>query len=272
MHHRFIFILSLFFLTWSCRQVSEQQTDRRPSPTASFQSVFDEYGLEGCFVLADKSGSIRTYHNQSRADTGFIPASTFKIPNSVIALAEGVVKDTAQVFPWDGKERAFASWNQDQTLVTAFRRSAAWVYSVFASQIETGTYQQYLNDFNYGNQDLSGPPTTFWLEGPFRISANQQVDFLHRFYHHDLGVDKEQIELVKYLMLLEEKEGVKWYGKTGAGKQENGQWILWLVGFVEKGDDVFFYALNFDTDDFTQYHRKRYDIVEKILQKEGIWP
>jgi len=36
-----------------------------------------------------------------------LPASTFKIPNTLIALEEGVIKSDSEVIKWDGVLREF---------------------------------------------------------------------------------------------------------------------------------------------------------------------
>jgi beta-lactamase class D len=54
--------------------------------------------------------------NPERATQRMSPASTFKIPHSLMALDAGVLKDEFQLFRWDGVERSFSGHNQDQNL------------------------------------------------------------------------------------------------------------------------------------------------------------
>ena len=56
----------------------------------NFKPQFDKYGVPGCFVLFDQSGNNYIRYNSGLCDSGYIPASTFKIPNSLIALDEGL--------------------------------------------------------------------------------------------------------------------------------------------------------------------------------------
>ncbi|MGH8726961.1 MAG: penicillin-binding transpeptidase domain-containing protein [Burkholderiales bacterium] len=46
--------------------------------------------VEGAFVLFDPQTGRTVRHNAERARTRFLPASTFKIPNTLIALETGV--------------------------------------------------------------------------------------------------------------------------------------------------------------------------------------
>ena len=222
-----------------------------------FKSHFDKYGVKGCFVL----------YNQDLCDSGYIPASTFKIPNSIIALEEGIIRDTNQIIKWNGYEWPNKPWNQDQTLRTAIKYSCVWVYMEFAEKIGIDKYYDYVKSFGYGNKNLDGPPTRFWLAGSFRISANQQIDFLRKFYNYDLPVSKRSVDMVKQLIVIEQTGSYKWSGKTGGGILPDSDYIMWLVGYVEKGDKPYFYAMNFRANDFNKTSQARYEIVKDIYKE-----
>src|ERR1700712_4300229 len=52
--------------------------------------IFTEHGVgQGTFVLREGKTGALTVHDSKRAATRFIPASTFKIPNSLIGLETG---------------------------------------------------------------------------------------------------------------------------------------------------------------------------------------
>jgi hypothetical protein len=67
-----------------------------------FKPHFDKYSVNGCFVLYNQSDNEIIRYNLSLCDSGYIPASTFKIPNSLIALEEGIIKDTCHIIKWGG--------------------------------------------------------------------------------------------------------------------------------------------------------------------------
>lgn len=60
-------------------------------------------GIEGeaSFVVVDNKGKDLVRYNARRAKRRFVPASTFKIPNALIALETGVAPDADFVIPWD---------------------------------------------------------------------------------------------------------------------------------------------------------------------------
>jgi beta-lactamase class D len=228
---------------------------------------FDQYGVNGCFVLYDQTNDKYFRSNASYCDTGYIPASTFKIPNSVIAFEEKVVADTNQVFKWDGQKGSFADWNQDQTIKTAIKYSCVWVYMDIARKVGFDNYRPYMKSFAYGNQDITSPEKDkFWLVGSLRITANQQINFLRKFYHHQLNVSKRSIDLVKDIIVLEKTGKYKLSGKTGSGDISADKKIMWLVGYLEKDKHVYFYAMNVVTNDFSMTRQARYDIAKNILR------
>lgn len=241
--------------------ISQRSTEK------DLKSIFDKYSVDGCFILYDQTGDEYILYHSSLCDTGYIPASTFKIPHTIIALEEGVIQDTNQVIKWDGHDWPNEPWNQDQTLKTAMKYSCVWVYMGFAAQIGLNKYQEYIHSFHYGNKNLAGPPNRFWLAGSFRISANQQIDFLRKFYNYELpDISRRSIDIVKDLIVIEQTDNYKFCGKTGGGMLTDKDYIMWLVGYLEKDNNVYFYAMNFKTNDYNASSMARYSITKDILR------
>ncbi len=232
-----------------------------------FKKHFEKYGVDGCFVLYNQAENLYIKYNSSLCDTGYIPASTFKIPHSLIALEENIIKDTNQIIKWNGHEWPHKVWNQDQTLKTIMKYSCVWAYVGFAEQIDIDKYYEYVKAFNYGNKNLIGPPTRFWLSGQLRISANQQIDFLKKFYNNELNVSERSTKIVKDIIVLEQTDKYSFSGKTGGGVLSDNEDILWLVGYVEKDNKPYFYAMNFKSSDFSATKQARYEITKDILRE-----
>jgi len=124
-----------------------------------------------------------------------LPASTFKIPNSVIALETGVVGDPDKdIFRWDGVVRSIEAWNRDHTLRSAIAASAVPVYQEIARRIGADRMQKFVDLFGYGNRDIGGGIDQFWLTGNLRISPVQQIDFVDRLRRGTLPVSKRSQE------------------------------------------------------------------------------
>jgi beta-lactamase class D len=232
-----------------------------------FKKYFDKYGVDGCFVLYNQADNEYIRYNLNLCDSGYIPASTFKIPHALIALEEKVITDTNEIIKWDGHEWPHKVWNQDQTLRTSIKYSCIWVYFGFAEKIGIDKYYDYVNKFDYGNKNLTGPPTRFWLAGQFGISANQQIDFLKRFYNYNLPVSKKSVDIVKDLIILEQTNNYRLSGKTGGGRLTENEDIMWLVGYVEKENKQYFFAMNYISDDWDNTNKGRYQITKEILRE-----
>ena len=137
----------------------------------------------------------------------------------------------------------------------------------FAEKIGIDKYQTYVGSFDYGNKDLTGPPFRFWLEGSFRISANQQIEFLNKFYNYKLPVSRQSIDIVKDLIVLEQTDSYTLSGKTGGAILGENEYIMWLVGYLVKNDKPYYYAMNFKSNDFGKTSQVRYEITKDILRQ-----
>jgi len=114
-------------------------------PQSDFAAVFTSFGVEGtCLVYELESGTYTGYRPE-RWDSMYIPASTYKIMNSLIALETHVIADEQTVIPWDSVPRRIAAWNQDQTMASAFKASTVWFHQELARRIGAERMQSYLD-------------------------------------------------------------------------------------------------------------------------------
>jgi beta-lactamase class D len=193
--------------------------------------LFKQHGVEGTFVILDPAtGEIQTT-DAKLAATGFLPASTYKLPNTLIGLETGVVPDEHFALKWDGKDRGRPAWNRDQDLVSALRDSVVWYYQEIARRIGEPRMQSWLNKLDYGNRKLTcgGKPCIdeFWLRGDLRITPLQQLELLRRLRAGKLPVTAEHRDLL--LKILPDQGGYQ--GKTGTAHQD-GRIIAWMVGYA----------------------------------------
>lgn len=209
------------------------------------------HGLEGTFVLLDGQSGQTLCHNPGRAGTAFLPASTFKIPNTLIALETGVAATPDFSLAWNSTVAPRqpwwpAAWARDHTLRTALPNSVVWYYQELARRIGAEHMQSHVDRLAYGNRNISGGIDQFWLTGGLRISALQQVDFLRRFYFEELPVFEGTTRLVKDLLVMEETPAYRLSGKSGwSGFGEtSAEPVGWLVGYLERNGQVYFFATN----------------------------
>lgn len=231
--------------------------------TLDFASFFQ--GYEGCFVLYNVKQNSYIRYNEKRCEERLSPCSTFKIPNSLIGLETGVVKDENHVYKWDGVKRPIESWNRDHDLRSAIANSAVWYYQKLAAEVGETRMKEWLGKLHYGNEDISGGITTFWLDNSLKISANEQIDFLTKFYKNELPFSQRSLDIVKNVLILSKTDQSVFRGKTGSGYEENGKTWGWFVGYVETGGNAYVFATNIEAKSGAN-GRKAREIVENIIK------
>ncbi|WP_258556080.1 penicillin-binding transpeptidase domain-containing protein, partial [Klebsiella pneumoniae] len=78
---------------------------------------------QGVVVLWNENKQQGFTNNLKRANQAFLPASTFKIPNSLIHLDLRVFTNENQVFKWDGQPTHIAARNPYHDLITSMKYS-----------------------------------------------------------------------------------------------------------------------------------------------------
>jgi beta-lactamase class D len=207
---------------------------------------FADARTEGTFVGYKVEDYLVIASDKDRSGEGKLPASTFEIPNSLIALETGVVEDPDKdVFKWDGVKRANETWNRDHTLRSAIAVSAFPVYQEIARRIGEGRMQKYVDLFEYGNRDIGGGIDQFWVSGDLRIDPVQQVDFVDRLRRGTLPIGKRSQELVRDIVPVTKVGDAIIRAKSGLTAPDHGS-LGWMVGWAEKGSAATVFALNLD--------------------------
>src|SRR5690606_907372 len=108
--------------------------------------------VQGTFVLLDLRTGERVVHDAERARTRYVPASTYKIPNTLIALETGVASGADFALAWDSTTAPRESWwpdawARDHTLRTALPASVVWFYQELARRIGAERTRDYLERF-----------------------------------------------------------------------------------------------------------------------------
>ncbi len=209
----------------------------------NLSSLYTKYGITGTIIISSLHGKTEFVHNEGRSKQRFLPASTFKILNTLIVLEEEVIQGTKDIIKWDGKDKGWKLWNKDQTLKSAFTLSCVWCYQELAKRIGKERYTKYLTDLEYGNQKTGMDVTTFWLEGELEISAREQITFLKKLYLDQLPFKNQNVQLLKKIMIVDETPHYTLSGKTGWAmriREQHG----WYVGYLETEGKVWIFANN----------------------------
>jgi beta-lactamase class D len=257
-------ILILLLIVWATNTFG--QTD--------FQRHFDSFGLKGSTTIYVYKNKRWIFTNQQDAETATLPASTFKIPNTLFAIEYKAVQDENEIFKWDGKTKSHLgnvvnAWNKDTDLKNAYKNSTVWFYEEVAKRIGRKRYQKILNKCGYGNGNFSEQGIDFWNYGEFTVTPKNQIEFLIKLYENRLPFSDKTVEKVKEIMVSEKTATSTYRDKTGWTRR-NGTDIGWWVGYVETKDNVYFFAtriLKDDKDNNPNFSKARKEITKLILRE-----
>ena len=249
---KFFQIIITLVIFVSCSQPGKQEKSQVNETVSSaiyrqdLQQILDSVQVKGSVLVYDPQSKRSWSNDFSRCNLGFLPASTFKIVNSIIALETGVVENDSTLFSWNGEKRRLPVWEQDLIFRDAFQVSCVPCYQEIARKIGVRRMKEFLDKLDYGNMVVdSGNIDIFWLEGDSRISMNQQLVFLERLYNAELPVSERTIRIIKRMMILEKNTGYTFCGKTGWAVR-NGNNTGWFVGYLEKNNQVYYIVTNIE--------------------------
>ncbi|MBN2747770.1 MAG: class D beta-lactamase, partial [Bacteroidales bacterium] len=254
----FFFTVALIFAV-SCQNTPTSQGgvfSENQVYVSEYQQILDSLNVEGTIVIHDFDKDIFYSNDFQWANRGQLPASTFKIPNTIIGLETGVLNADTSIFRWDGSPRAMDIWQQDLNLEQAFQYSCVPCYQEVARKIGVERMSSFLTKLDYGNMRVdSNNLDVFWLVGESKITPFEQIDFLERFNFKELPIAESTVEAVKSIMFQGVFREAEIYGKTG-WVSRNGLNSGWFVGFAEKEKKAWFFAVNvepkqgFNMDEF----------------------
>lgn len=245
----------------------------RVEERSDFEALVDESGFYGCIAIYDISQNVCYAGYGEQLDDPRIPASTFKVCSSLVALQTGVIEGPESVILWDGVIRSRPEINKDLTFRNALQVSAVPHYQQLVRKIGPQRMQHWIDTADYGNRDLSGGDDQFWLVGGLRITPREQLRFLEKLIREELAFDKQHQRTVKSMMLVEDGEGYRLFGKTGWATLEGESHFGWWVGWVEteKGTFVFVSSLQ-ATGDAKGFGPARLQIAREALATLGLIP
>ena len=241
-----IIIGTLFALVLLASVARASETVERTDLADIFQ------GFDGTFIMYDEGADRYTVFNKALSETRLPPCSTFKVFHALIGLDSGVLDrdDARTLMKWNGKPSSIAAWNHDQTLASAMRHSVVWYFQRVATGIGEERMQRELDRIGYGNRDISGGLTRFWLQSSLKISPREQVGLLRALFNGSLPFAAEDIAVVKRDITLSSGNGVRFMGKTGSGSDDADRGIIgWFVGGVETPHNRWSFAVNIQGPD-----------------------
>lgn len=271
-----LFIIGALLYLAACQQPSVEASNTAIKPAqrnaSTFQTILDAANVTGAILIFDDNANAFLSNNFDWAKTGRLPASTFKITNSMIGLETGVVKDTT-VFKWDRTPQRLPAWEKDLLLREAFHASCVPCYQQVARGIGADRMNEWLKKLDYGKMEVdSNSIDLFWLVGESKISQFQQIDFLKRLYYDKLPISEKTSKYMKEMIVMEANDRYKLSGKTGWAIRD-GHNNGWFVGYLEQENKVYFFATNIDPKedfDMSLFPKIRNEITMSAFESLGL--
>ena len=227
-------------------------------------------GYEGSFVLYDLENDAWSIHDMEHATLRVAPNSTYKIYDALFGLEEEIITPENSFIAWNGETYPFEAWNADQTLQSAMNSSVNWYFESVDEQLGAANISNYIEEIGYGNENISGDFSTYWMESSLKISPIEQVELLTRLQNNSLGFAPENINAVKDAICLCASDAGTFYGKTGTGRVDGQDVNGWFIGYIETVDNTYFFATNIGADsDATGGNAT--EITMSILSDMNIW-
>ena len=231
-------------------------------------TYFGEY--KGSFVLYDLENDAWSIHDMEHATLRVAPNSTYKIYDALFGLEEGVITPENSFIAWNGETYPFEAWNADQTLQSAMNSSVNWYFESVDEQLGAANISNYIQEIGYGNENISGDFSTYWMESSLKISPIEQVELLTQLQNNNFGFAPENINAVKDSICLSSSDAGTFYGKTGTGRVDGQDVNGWFIGYIETADNTYFFATNIGADsDATGGNAT--EITMSILSDMNIW-
>ena len=264
-----LFGLTPFVSTYATDEKQYQwNTTSKNCSEIDLRNYFGKY--EGSFVLYDLKRDVWKIHNIDRAVLRVAPNSTYKIYDALFGLEEGIITPDDSLIAWSGETYPFEAWNANQTLQSAMNSSVNWYFQSVDEQLGASNIYSYIQEIGYGNENMSGDFSTYWMESSLEISPVEQVELLTRLQNNSFGFAPENINAVKDAICLSASDAGTFYGKTGTGRVDGQDVNGWFVGLLETADNTYFFATNIGADSGATGSNAT-EITMSILSDMNIW-
>ncbi len=228
--------------------------------------------MDGCFTMLNNADGKVTVYNITLDTSRFLPASTFKIVNSLIGIETGIITDEKMVIKWDGVKRWNEDWNKDLSMEQAFKVSALPYYQEVARRIGRDTMKQWIDSLHYGNMNIGDRIDSFWVDNSLKVSPDEQLGLVKRLYFDQLPFQKRTQQIVRDVMIQESNTAYTLAYKTGWGFEENKHAVGWMVGWIEENKHPYFFVtLVRSADPDIDMKTVRMNITKGILKQMGFF-
>ena len=246
----------------------------KPLSTLIFACVVVAIGIsqpagagDACTLIADaQTGKVLA--ETGSCDQRASPASSFKLALSLMGYDAGILIDAHNpAWPYkDEYKAAMPSWHITTDPTIWLEDSIVWYSQVLTKTLGPEKFQAYVDQFEYGNHDISGDAgrdnglTNSWLSSSLQISPAEQVAFVRKMLAGKLPVSRQAVEMTKAIMPTFPAEN-EWtiFGKTGSGfqrgpdgKLDRNRQFGWFIGWATQNKRTVIFARLIRDDEKTE--------------------
>lgn len=150
------------------------------------------------------------------------------------------------------------------------QNSVNWYFQSLDKQLGKTNITYYIHELGYGNQNVNGDTSSYWLESSLKISPVEQVKLLTKLYKNNLNFSPDNMNAVKNAIHISTSETGALYGKTGTGCVNNSDVNGWFIGYAETSDSTYCFAVNIKAAK-NSTGSKASQIALSILSDMKIW-
>lgn len=236
-----------------------------PIEVSSWADLLRQKAVDGSVLVYSVKYNQFLGCNLDRCNTTISPASTFKIPNTLIGLETEVVT-LDEIIPWNGISCPLAAWETDMNISRAFKVSCVPFYQEVARRIGVERMNYYVRLLHFGKADINANNIdVFWLTDDCQITQYQQLYFLKQVINQEFPLRPETYSQLKKIMLHENGELGSLYAKSGMTNSDS----AWFVGYFEGAEDTFIFATHISlvsSSDKSLLIEARESISKSVLQ------